>query len=164
MKALHGTLFVISCAAAVMAQQDPNYLAHGLYHPDIQAVVPVVGANPGGVSWANSYSVGNKCYCIPNKNFGPGVEDYPVETPRGWMTVKEICQMIGTDTRGASGRPIYNDVQCGNGPPSADKMANEHHCPGKKHVAARIDEMARLIRRSISQHGLSCFINLFQVG
>ena len=60
MKALCVALIVLSCALAAMAQTDPNYLAHGLYHPDIQAVVPVVGANPGGVRWANSYSVGNQ--------------------------------------------------------------------------------------------------------
>ena len=55
---------------------------------------------------------------MPKVKFGPGVEEYPVETPRGWMTVKEACEMVGADPGGPSGRPIYNDVQCGNGPPS----------------------------------------------
>ena len=66
MKVLHLILIMLSSAASVLAQPDPNYLAHGLYHPDIVQVLPIIGTVPGGVKWADSYSISNNCYCIPN--------------------------------------------------------------------------------------------------
>ena len=57
-------------------------------HPDIRAVVPVVGANPKP-GWADSYSVGDRCYC--KTTFDHNIGPYPVETPLGWMTVEEVC-------------------------------------------------------------------------
>lgn len=129
MKTIHFLLILVSCAASVLAQ-DPNYLAHGLYHPDILAVLPLANPipTPGGVKWANSYSDGNNCYCFQNQKHGDDIDDYFVETPKGWYTVRDICKMLGPGP-GPSGKPIYNDVQCGNGPPNSD--GNEHHCPGR---------------------------------
>jgi len=132
MNALHLVLIAVSCAASVLAQ-DPNYLAHGEFHPDIKIVLPVVGGKPGGPKWADSYSVGDRCYCYQKRNkndYSPGIADYPVETSKGWMTVKEICDMLGPGP-GASGKPIYNDIQCGNGPPNYSVDANEQYCPGR---------------------------------
>lgn len=98
-------------------------------HPDIVAVVPVVGANPGN-GWHDSYSVGDKCYC-DSSTFDHKIGAFPIETPLGWMTVQEACQLLGPGP-GSSGRPKYNDIQCGNGPPN--DAGDEHTCPGRSDI------------------------------
>jgi hypothetical protein len=124
MRAFHLALFMVTWMAS--EAQDTNYLPHDQHHPDIVDVVPVVGANPGGISWANSYSVDDRCYCV--STLENRIAQYPIETPLGWMTVKEVCDMLGKGP-GVSGHPIYNDVQCRNGPPNY--TGDEHTCPGR---------------------------------
>ncbi len=95
-------------------------------HPDIVRVIDVPGRNPRGRSWADSYSVGTQCYCA--STFDHGIGDLPVDTPAGRKTVREVCDQIG-DGPGIDGRPIYNDIQCGNGP--ANNAGDEDDCPGR---------------------------------
>ncbi|MEM6730547.1 MAG: hypothetical protein AAF658_03275 [Myxococcota bacterium] len=81
---------------------------------------------PGGVGWADSYSVDGRCYCDTtfDHNIGPIV----VDTPNGPMTVSEVCAAIGPGP-GSDGHPIFNDVQCGHGPPN--DAGDEDWCPGR---------------------------------
>jgi len=95
-------------------------------HPDIVKVIDVEGENPGGLGWADSYSVGDKCYC--KTNYDHGIRYIQVTTPLGPKTVEEVCNLLGPGP-GYQGRPIYNDVQCGNGP--ANNAGDEDTCPGR---------------------------------
>lgn len=78
------------------------------------------------LAWANSYSANGQCYCTPNLD--ENIADARVETPYGDMTVRQICADIGPGP-GAEGQPLYNDVQCGNGP--ANDEPNETFCPAR---------------------------------
>jgi hypothetical protein len=99
-------------------------------HPDIVAVLNVTGnVTPGGVTWADSYSVGHNCYCA--STFDHNVGSYYVDTPLGWLTVREVCDLLGPGP-GISGNPVYNDIQCGNGPPN--DAGDEHVCPGRTDI------------------------------
>ncbi len=95
-------------------------------HLDIVKIVPVVGRNPGGDGWKDSYSVGGTCYCATT--FDHEIGEVEVATPDGKKTVREVCERIG-DGPGPQGRPIYNDIQCGNGP--ANNAGDEDDCPGR---------------------------------
>ncbi len=81
---------------------------------------------PGGNSWKDSYSVDGKCYC--DSTFDHDIGTIEVETPDGTKTVLEVCEAIGPGP-GAEGNPIYNDIQCGNGP--ANDAGDEDWCPGR---------------------------------
>ncbi|MEO0325080.1 MAG: hypothetical protein AAF447_19125, partial [Myxococcota bacterium] len=95
-------------------------------HPDIVRVLDVPGRNPGGRSWADSYSVGSECYCATS--FDHGIGPIEVPTPAGPRTVRDVCDALGPGP-GLDGRPLYNDVQCGNGPPN--DAGDEDDCPGR---------------------------------
>jgi hypothetical protein len=98
-------------------------------HPDIRAVVNVIGEPaPLGIKWADSYSVGNNCYCDKVTSYDHGIGPIQVETQLGWMTVKQACEILGPGP-GIKNRPIYNDVQCGNGPHNDE--GDEQRCPGR---------------------------------
>ncbi|MEO1170810.1 MAG: hypothetical protein AAFX94_02000 [Myxococcota bacterium] len=81
---------------------------------------------PGGASWADSYSVDGRCYCDTtfDHNIGPVI----VDTPDGPMTVREVCEALGPGP-GSDGHPVFNDVQCGHGPPN--DAGDEDWCPGR---------------------------------
>lgn len=51
-----------------------------------------------------------------------------METPDGTRTVRQVCARIGSGP-GIGNNPIYNDVQCGHGPPN--NAGDEHICPGR---------------------------------
>ena len=99
-------------------------------HPDITRVADIppedITRNPGGEAWKDSYSVGDRCYC--DTTFDHNIGDIVVTTSEGTMTVLEACNLIGPGP-GSEGRPIYNDVQCGNGP--ANDAGDEDYCPGR---------------------------------
>lgn len=100
-------------------------------HPDIRRVVNVTGQMPGGFGWADSYSMGEHCYCdlkLGAQTFDHGIGLFMVKTPNGWKSVEAVCKMLGPGP-GINGRPVYNDVQCGNGPPN--DAGDEHTCPGR---------------------------------
>jgi hypothetical protein len=94
---------------------------------DHTAILNVPGdarVSPNG--WSDSYSVGNSCYC--ETTFDHNIDVVVVATPLGNLTVKEVCTLLGPGP-GSSGRPIYNDIQCGNGP--ANDAGDETVCPGR---------------------------------
>jgi hypothetical protein len=99
-------------------------------HPDIVVVIDVEGGvTPNGRSWADSYSFGDRCYCATT--FDHYIADVLVETPQGWITIRQACELLGSGP-GIEGRPVYNDIQCGNGPPN--NAGDEHVCPGRTDV------------------------------
>ena len=79
-----------------------------------------------GSGWADSYSVNGKCYC--DSTFDHGIGEVMVDTPDGKKTVREVCEAIGPGP-GAEGNPVYNDIQCGHGPPN--NAGDEDWCPGR---------------------------------
>ena len=99
-------------------------------HPDITRVADIppedILRNPGGEAWKDSYSVGDRCYC--DTTFDHNIGSIRVDTPLGNITVFEACEALGSGP-GSNGRPIYNDVQCGNGP--ANDAGDEDYCPGR---------------------------------
>jgi len=101
--------------------------AHAQVHPDVMVVLNVTGGvTPGGVSWADSYSIGNECYC--RSTFDHNIGPFYVETPLGWLRMRQVCDLLGPGP-GNENRPVYNDLQCGNGPPN--DAGDEHVCPGR---------------------------------
>jgi|GEM_PF-2106086 len=84
-----------------------------------------VERSPGN-NWSDSYSVDGKCYCATT--FDHAIGTYEVETPVGTRTVREICDAIGPGP-GLGDNPVYNDIQCGNGP--ANDAGDEDYCPGR---------------------------------
>jgi hypothetical protein len=121
---------LLACSVVVVGFAVDSSTAQGKVAPlmeDHSAILPVpghVGVSPNG--WSDSYSVGNSCYCETNFDHNIGV--IVVATPLGNLTVKEVCTLLGPGP-GSSGRPIYNDVQCGNGP--ANDAGDETVCPGR---------------------------------
>jgi hypothetical protein len=102
-------------------------------HDDILVVLNVTGGViPGGASWADSYSVGDQCYC--RTTFDHNIGNFFVETPSlGWLTTRQICTMLGEGPSvNDNTRPVYNDLQCGNGPPN--DAGDEHVCPGRTDI------------------------------
>ena len=79
------------------------------------------------MSWADSYSIGGKCYCDTSFDHNIG----PLMVPGTSMTVREACAAAGKgpESIGKEKRVYYNDVQCGNGP--ANDYGDEDWCPGR---------------------------------
>ncbi|CAM9807322.1 unnamed protein product, partial [Pylaiella littoralis] len=97
----------------------------GALVPDIVKIIDVVGDDPRGASWADSYSVGGVCYM--QSSFDHDIGDVKVETPLGAMTIKALYDLL-PDGPSSHERPLYNDIQCGNGP--ANTAPDEARCPG----------------------------------
>lgn len=92
---------------------------------DIVKIIDVPGDNPGGAGWADSYSVGSRCYM--STTFDHDIGDVVVDTPVGEMKIKDLYGMLA-EGPGKDGHPLYNDIQCGNGP--ANSAKDETDCPG----------------------------------
>jgi hypothetical protein len=86
----------------------------------------VTGRLPNPRTWGDSYSVGDSCYCASSYDHSIGT--ITVNTPLGVMTTREVCELLGQGP-GIEDRPIYNDIQCGNGPPN--DVRHELDCPGR---------------------------------
>ena len=99
-------------------------------HEDIVSIADIapeeILRNPGGDGWKDSYSVGDRCYCDTTGDHD--VYSLVVDTPLGRITTETACNIIGPGP-GSEGRPIYNDIQCGNGP--ANDAGDEDYCPGR---------------------------------
>ncbi|MEM9069712.1 MAG: hypothetical protein AAGE52_14465 [Myxococcota bacterium] len=96
-------------------------------HPDIVRVADVPGRNPGS-GWFDSYSVGNACYC--DSSFDHNIGPLMVDTPFGPRTVRQVCDALAAEDPPPRGdNPVYNDIQCGNGPPN--DAGDEDDCPGR---------------------------------
>lgn len=96
-------------------------------------------AAPGGngvvprTNWFDSYSVNGRCYI--DSNFDHGIGDKVVDTPVGPRTVRQVAEKMGTGP-GRADNPIYNDVQCGNGPPNDAGDEDYDQCPGRVDMGA----------------------------
>ena len=112
-------LLVVSCAPLVLGNAAPLL-------EDIRAALDLPGDPNVSPNWVDSYSFGDRCYCITN--FDHGIGSVWVDTPLGYMTVYAVCELLG-EGPGADGRPLYNDIQCGNGPPN--DAGDEERCPGR---------------------------------
>ncbi|CAM9207102.1 unnamed protein product [Ectocarpus sp. 4 AP-2014] len=97
----------------------------GAMNDDIVKIIDVPGDNPGGAGWADSYSVGSKCYMWTT--FDHGIGEELVDTPIGEMKIRDLYNMLQKGP-GSAGHPLYNDIQCGNGP--ANDAIDETNCPG----------------------------------
>lgn len=75
---------------------------------------------------SDSYSHNGACYCF-EVHAHEGLGEQLVDTPLGQMTVDEACARAGPGP-GPRGNPLYNDIQCGNGPPGPE---DEVLCPGR---------------------------------
>lgn len=116
---------------------DASALFYAPLEEDMVAIYDVIGdkrVNP--IFWHDSYSVGDRCYC--NRNFDRGIGEVIVDdTPLGpGKTVREICKFLGPGPGvwGRPMRPLYNDIQCGHGPPhlpTDDLVQDEITCPGR---------------------------------
>ena len=91
------------------------------------------GVTPGGKSWADSYQANGLCWC--DTTFDHDLDDITKVsfTINGVKrNIRDICDELQyhplvRDYR--DGDPIYNDVQCGNGP--ANTAIDEVQCPGR---------------------------------
>ncbi|MFK7994865.1 MAG: discoidin domain-containing protein, partial [Granulosicoccus sp.] len=107
-------------------------------HRDIVTVLDrdlsTILGTPNVETWGDSYSVGDQCFC--KTTFDHAISDIPVETELGIMTIRQACDRLG-EGPGHEGRPLYNDIQCGNGPanvPDNPDWADEEFCPGQINV------------------------------
>ena len=91
------------------------------------AVGAASAVNPGP-NWGDSVSDGDQCYCDTTYDHGIGAVE--VETPAGIRTVRQICERIGPPPD-KPGLPVYNDIQCGNGPPNDAGDEDPDVCPGR---------------------------------
>ena len=95
---------------------------------DNVAILNVPGLPDVNEGWTDSYSDGDSCYCATT--FDHDIGTIVVDTPLGKKTVREVCELLGDGPTGSSaGRPLYNDIQCGNGPPT--NAGDETVCPGR---------------------------------
>lgn len=107
-------------------QEPETELPDGL-HPDITRILDIPRSpRVPRDNYSDSYSVGDRCYC--ETNFDHDLGPIRVDTPVGNITVQEACDIIGPGP-GSEGRPVYNDAQCGNGPPNT--AIDEVQCPGR---------------------------------
>lgn len=95
-----------------------------------------------GPGWADSYSVGNTCYCKSQYDHaveGATVGNTKIVYSAGvTYTIKQVCDLITSRVGrpSSNGQPLYNDVHCGHGPAndayfrSADYY-DELECPGR---------------------------------
>ncbi len=79
-------------------------------------------------AWADSYSANGRCYIA--SSFDHGIGDVLVNTPAGSRTVRQVAAAIGRGP-GVGNNPIYNDVQCGNGPANNAGDEDINQCPGR---------------------------------
>lgn len=99
---------------------------------NISAQLPP-GQEPGGKSWADSFQANGLCWC--DSTFDHDLNDinkvsYVINGAK--RNIKNICDELKNHPlvrNYRSGDPIYNDIQCGNGP--ANTAIDETQCPGR---------------------------------
>ena len=105
---------------------------HGAFAPlmedNVQILVVPGRSDVSAISWADSYSINGNCYCDGVTSYDHDIGAILVDTPLGVLSVKDVCVLLGKGP-GKEGRPLYNDVQCGNGPPN--DAGDEDDCPGR---------------------------------
>ena len=83
--------------------------------------------------WGDSVSDGDQCYC--DTTYDHDIGGVEVETPAGPRTVRQVCERIGP-APDKDGLPVYNDVQCGNGPANNFGDEDPDVCPGRVDLGA----------------------------
>lgn len=91
------------------------------------------GQNPGGKSWADSFQANGLCWC--DSTFDHDLNDinqvsFTINGVK--RNIEDICDELKNHPLVRdyqSGDPIYNDIQCGNGP--ANTAIDETQCPGR---------------------------------
>ena len=89
--------------------------------------LPVPGIPPEGLPWADSYSHQNKCYVF--STFDHNADQLTIGGINV-VTIQNTQNGPGIDQADA----IYNDVNCGNGPPNT--AGDEAWCPGRVDMGA----------------------------
>ena len=112
----------------VDAQSTPTVAP--LLEDNVQIRNNIPGRDNVRVSFSDSYSDGGSCYCSIS-TFDHGIGNVVVNTPLGILTIRQLCNILGDGPRGPIGRPLYNDIQCGNGPPNNIINGDEGDCPGR---------------------------------
>ena len=84
-------------------------------------------------AWLDSYSANGACYIA--SEFDHGIGDVVVNTPAGPRTVRQVAAAIGNGP-GIGNNPVYNDVQCGNGPANNAGDEDINQCPGRVDLGA----------------------------
>ena len=82
-------------------------------------------------SWADSYSVDGVCYI--DTTFDHGIGNRTIDTPVGRLTIRQAVER-GVIERGPGivrAQALYNDIQCGNGPPNDAGDEDRDQCPGR---------------------------------
>lgn len=108
-----------------------NYLNPLLSDFEPATDVGTVPFNPNEnpqLSWGDSYSHNGECYI--ESTFDHGIGDVLVDTPHGQKTVREVAIALGTGPS-SFGNPLYNDVQCGNGPANNAGDEDYGRCAGR---------------------------------
>ena len=82
--------------------------------------------NPSS-SWADSYSIGDRCYIWSSFDHNADVQ---VDTPYGKMYVSQVHDILGGPGIDKA-EAIYNDVQCGHGPANNNGDEDWGQCPGR---------------------------------
>ena len=97
---------------------------------------PIKGTNesePLGVNWMDSYMANGKCFIESNLSYK--IRDVRISTSIGNITVAKANEYLRSDPDfrlRERGDPIYNDVQCGNGPAiDTGEEDNIGGCPGR---------------------------------
>ena len=97
---------------------------------------PIKGTNepePLGINWMDSYLANGKCFIESNLSYE--IRNTKVSTSIGNITVEDANKYLRNDPDfrlRQRGDPIYNDVQCGNGPANdAGEEDNIGGCPGR---------------------------------
>ena len=106
---------------------------HGAFAPLMEDNVAIREELPGRsdvspFGWADSYSSHGNCYCDGVTSYDHDIGVILVDTPLGVLSIQKVCELLGKGP-GKEGRPLYNDVQCGNGPPN--NAGDEDDCPGR---------------------------------
>lgn len=85
-------------------------------------------ANPP-TNWADSYSFNGECYIDSTFDHFPNAGNTTINTAFGVKTFQQIVNALGGPGRGNN--PLYNDIQCGNGPANNAGDENSNVCPGR---------------------------------
>jgi Domain of unknown function (DUF5060) len=117
-----------SQSALLPPQPQGNANVAPLLLDNVEILSNIKGREVVRSNFADSYSDGNACYCTIS-TFDHGIGDVVVDTPFGMRTVRQVCALLGDGPNGRNSRPLYNDIQCGNGPPN--NVGDEQDCPGR---------------------------------
>ena len=117
------------CASYQIGAASPRALLQGNTSGDTDTGIVYGGDfGPPQRAWLDSYAANGRCYIA--SEFDHGIGDVLVDTPAGPRTVREVAAAIGSGP-GIGSNPIYNDVQCGNGPANNAGDEDINQCPGR---------------------------------